>query len=95
MNLQKIADTLNTEHFKEQVELLFSKSLRSEIDFDFSISVKESNSTQIEVKAYDTSYDCDGMGIPNLVAVLDSNTLSFIEQEVLNQFKLAVDLLED
>lgn len=35
MNLQKIADTLNTEYFKEQVELLFSKSLRNEIYFDF------------------------------------------------------------
>ena len=94
MNLKKIEDILNTESFKEKVELLFSKSLRDDIDFDFSIAVKKLDSGQIEVKAYDTSYDCDGMGIPSLIALLSINPIVLIEQEVLNQFKVAVNSLE-
>lgn len=95
MQLDQIKSCLNTVDFKEKVEYLFPKSLRKDIDFDFSISVKKLNSDKIEVKASDTSYDCDGMGIPTLVASLSITDLVFIEQEVLNQFKLAVDLLED
>lgn len=94
MELTQIELLLNTSSFKYKVESLFSQALRDDIDFDFSIAVKKLDSGQIEVKAYDTSYDCDGMGIPSLIALLSINPIVIIEQEVLNQFKVAINSLE-
>lgn len=93
MNLKKIEDTLNTEGFKEKVELLFSKSLRDEIDFDFTIKVETQSVTELLITAYDSSYDCDGRGIPTLKTVVPVTAIANVEAATLQGFKEKVETL--
>lgn len=93
MELKEIEACLNTVSFKKRVECLFSQPVRSKIDFEFYISVKAEQFDCIEVKAFDNSYDCDGIGIPSMVAIVPLSTVDDIEKSVLNQFKAEVELL--
>ncbi len=91
MIFKEIEDKLNTADFKSKVELLFSESLRNEIDFDFNIKVETQSVTELLITAFDSSYDCDGMGIPTLKAVVPVTVIEDIEDATLQGFKENVE----
>jgi hypothetical protein len=92
MNLNELEQFLNTPEFKSKVEKLFPEKLRNNIDFDFAISVNETINKNVEVTTFDASYDCDGTGIPHMVAVVDMSNLNSITEPVLSQFKATIEL---
>jgi hypothetical protein len=91
MEIIEIETFLNDLSFKEKVENLFPVSLKNEIDFDFAIKVKKPHSHYVEVKAFDTSYDCDGIAIPTMTVTVLISTIESMENDILHKFKKYID----